>query len=167
MTGRHKSSLLSVGGFRYSGSPMLDLGYVGDRRATIEKMGGDRGITLDLAPFRSVDTERRELITSTERLKAERNQASHEIARLKSAGQDAGTILARMKEVSEQIKGFDQRLTELDERLNEFLLTIPNIPHASVPVGRGTADNVETRRWGAPPKFEFAPRPHWEGGEGA
>jgi seryl-tRNA synthetase len=162
-----KPSLLRVGGFRYSGSPMLDLGYLREHLATIEKMGRDRGITLDLAPFRSLDAERRELITSTERLKAERNQASHEISRLKRTGQDADTILARMKEVSEQIKGFDQRITELDERLDEFLLTVPNIPDASVPVGRGPADNVETRRWGAPPKFEFAPRPHWEVGEGA
>ena len=62
-----------------------------------------------------------------------------------------------MKEVSEQIKRDDQRITELDERLEQFLLTIPNIPHASVPVGKGAADNVEVRRWGAPPKFDFSP----------
>src|SRR6202162_3824671 len=160
-------SLLRVGGFRYSGSPMLDLGYLREHLAAIEKMSRDRGIPLDLAPFRSLDTERRELITSTERLRQKRNQASHEISRLKRTGQDAEAILARMKEVSEQIKRFDQRITELDERLDEFLLTVPNIPDASVPVGRGAADNVETRRWGAPPKFEFAPRPHWEVGEGA
>ena len=146
---------------------MLDLGYVRDHRDAIEKMGRDRGITLDLAPFLAVDNERRQLITLTERLKAERNKASHEIARLKSSGEDASMILARMKEVAEQIKGHDQHITELDERLRQFLLSIPNIPDSSVPVGKSVADNVEVRRWGAPPKFNFAPRPHWEVGEGA
>jgi seryl-tRNA synthetase len=146
---------------------MLDLGYVRDHRDAIEKMGRDRGITLDLAPFFAVDNERRQLITSAERLKAERNKASHQIARLKSSGEDASMILTRMKDVAEQIKGHDQRITELDERLRQFLLAVPNIPDSSVPVGKGAADNVEVRRWGAPPEFDFAPRPHWELGEAA
>jgi seryl-tRNA synthetase len=146
---------------------MLDLGYVREHLDAIEKMARDRGIALDLAPFRDIDTERRRLITSAEGLKAERNKASDEIAKLKKAGQDASPILARMKEVSEEIKRDDALITELDERLSQFLLTVPNIPHASVPVGKGAADNVEVRRWGAPPKFDFAARPHWEIGEGA
>jgi seryl-tRNA synthetase len=146
---------------------MLDLGYVREHLDAIEKMARDRGITLDLAPFREIDTERRRLITSAEGLKAERNKASDEIAKLKKAGQDASAILGRMKEVSEEIKHDDVRITELDERLSQFLLTVPNIPHASVPVGKGAADNVEVRRWGAPPKLDFAARPHWEIGESA
>ncbi|HEY7825598.1 MAG TPA: serine--tRNA ligase [Candidatus Acidoferrales bacterium] len=146
---------------------MLDLGYVREHLDAIEKMAGDRGITIDLAAFREIDTERRALITANERLKAERNKASEEIARLKKSGQDAAAILARMKEVSDEIKRGDERVTSLDERLKQFLLTLPNIPHASVPAGKSAADNVEVRRWGAPPKFDFAPRPHWEVGEGA
>jgi seryl-tRNA synthetase len=146
---------------------MLDLGYVREHLDAIEKMARDRGVTLDLAPFREIDTERRRLITSAEGLKAERNKASDEIAKLKKSGQDASALLARMKEVSEEIKRDDVRITDLDERLNQFLLTVPNIPHASVPVGKGAADNVEVRRWGAPPQFGFAARPHWEIGEGA
>jgi seryl-tRNA synthetase len=146
---------------------MLDLGYVREHLDAIEKMARDRGITLDLAPFREIDAERRALITAAEKLKAERNKASEEIAKLKKAGQDASGILGRMKSVSDEIQRDDARITELDERLKQFLLTIPNIPHASVPVGKGAADNVEVRRWGTPPKFEFAPRPHWEIGEGA
>ncbi len=130
-------------------------------------MAEDRGITFDRAAFREIDTERRALITANERLKAERNKASDEIARLKKSGQDAAPILARMKEVSDEIKRGDERVTSLDERLKQFLLTVPNIPHASVPVGKSAADNVEVRRWGAPPQFDFAPRPHWEIGEGA
>ena len=146
---------------------MLDLGYVREHLDAIAKMAEDRGITMDLAVFREIDSERRALITSNERLKAERNKASDEIARLKKSGQDAAPILARMKEVSDEIKRGDERVTLLDERLKQFLLTIPNIPHASVPVGKSAADNVEVRRWGAPPQFDFAPRPHWEIGEGA
>jgi seryl-tRNA synthetase len=144
---------------------MLDLGYVREHLDVIEKMAVDRGITLDLGPFREVDGERRKLITSVERMKAERNKASDEIARLKKSGQDASTILARMKEVSEQIKRGDEHVAELDQRLKDFLLTIPNVPHASVPIGKSAAGNVEVRRWGEAPKFDFAPRPHWELGE--
>lgn len=146
---------------------MLDLGFVREHLEAIERMARDRGVALDLAPFRAIDTERRALITAAEKLKAERNKASDEIARLKKAGQDASATLARMKEVSDEIKRDDQRISELDERLKQFLLTVPNIPHASVPVGKSAADNVEVRRAGAPPKFDFAPRPHWEIGEAA
>jgi seryl-tRNA synthetase len=146
---------------------MLDLGYVRDHLDVIENVAVNRGIALDLKPFRAIDAERRQLITQTERLKAERNNASDEIVRLKKAGQDAGSILARMKDVSEQIKRDDERITELDEALKQFLLTVPNIPHSSVPVGKGAADNIEVRRWGTPPKFQFLAKPHWEIGEGA
>jgi seryl-tRNA synthetase len=146
---------------------MLDLGYVRDHLDAIEKMAGDRGLTLDLAPFREVDTERRQLIFTTEKLKAERNKASEEIAQLKRSGQDATAILARMKEVSDTVKRNDERITELDERLKNFLLMVPNFPHASVPVGKSAADNIEVRRWGTPPKFDFKPKAHFEIGEGA
>jgi len=67
-----------------------------------------------------------------------------------------------MKQVSERIKQSDERIAELDATQRELLLTIPNIPHSSVPVGTSAADNKEVRRWGAPPKFDFAPKPHWK-----
>jgi len=156
---------------------MLDLGYVREHLDVIEKMARDRGVTIDLDAFRDIDKRRRELIYLNEQLKAERNKASEEIARLKKAqpapSQGSGQagrldeILARMKEVSEQIKVDDESIAALDERLRQFMLTVPNIPHSSVPVGHSAADNVEVRRWGAPPKFDFAPRPHWEVGESA
>jgi seryl-tRNA synthetase len=146
---------------------MLDLNYVREHLDVIEKMGRDRGKPLDLEPFRALDTERRALITSAERLKAERNKSSEGIARMKKAGEDASAILAVMKDVSDKIKRDDERINELDEQLKNFLLTIPNIPHASVPVGSSAADNVEVRRWGKPPAFDFKARPHWEIGEGA
>jgi seryl-tRNA synthetase len=146
---------------------MLDLGYFREHLDVIEQMARARGVALDLAGFRSIDAERRALITAVEKLKAERNKASEEIARAKKAGASADELLARMKHVSEEIKRADELVTQLDERLRDFMLTVPNIPHASVPVGKGAADNVEVRRWGAPPKFDFAPRPHWEVAEGA
>ena len=159
---------------------MLDLGYVRGHLGEIEEMGRRRGIALDLAPFRDIDDQRRKIITSTERLKAERNKTNDEIAKLQKsirdaekAGRDVSAekktrddTLELMKRVSEQIKRDDERATELDQKLHEFLLTIPNMPHSSVPVGHSAADNVEVRRWGAPPKFDFQPKPHWELGEG-
>jgi seryl-tRNA synthetase len=161
----NRSSLATA--LRYSVQLMLDLSYVREHLDAIEKMTRDRGVTIDLDLFRGIDRERRRLVTATERLKAERNKASEEIARLKQSGQDASPILVRMKQVSEEIKQSDAHISELDEQLRAFLLTVPNIPEASVPIGHSAAENVEVRRWGAPPKFAFAPRPHWEVGESA
>jgi seryl-tRNA synthetase len=144
---------------------MHDLNFFREHLELFERMAKNRSAQLDFAGFRDLDRDRRELITVTERLKAERNKASDEIARLKKSGQDAAAILGRMKQVSDEIKQSDERIVQLDERLREFMLTVPNLPHASVPVGHSAADNVEVRRWGAPPKFDFTPRPHWEIGE--
>jgi seryl-tRNA synthetase len=146
---------------------MLDLGYVRDHLDVIRKMTENRGVSLDLDTFQSIDSERRRLITEAEQLKAHRNRVSEDIGRRKRAGEDISAISAEMKQTSQQIKEFDERIAELDERLREFLLTVPNLPHSSVPVGRDSRDNVEVRRWGQPPKFDFTPRPHWEVAEGA
>jgi seryl-tRNA synthetase len=144
---------------------MHDLAFFREHLDAMEQMARNRGVTLDLAAFREIDAQRRSIITSTERLKAERNKANEEIARSKKAGQYASAILARMKQVSEEVKQSDERITQLDEKLRAFLLMVPNIPHSSVPVGKGTEGNIEVRRWGAPPKFDFTPQPHWEIGE--
>lgn len=125
-------------------------------------MAAHRGVSIDFDAFRALDQERRERITATERLKAERNKASDEIARRKKAKEDASSLLSEMKRVSEEIKLADERIAELDTRLADFMLTVPNRPHGSVPVGHDASANVEVRRWGAPPKFDFMPRPHWE-----
>jgi len=146
---------------------MHDLSYFREHLDLFEQMARNRGLTLDLEGFRKLDHERRELITTTERLKAERNKASEEIARHKKAGQDASDLLALMKKVSEAIKESDEKIVTFDDRLRDFMLTVPNLPHASVPVGKDASANVEVRRWGAPPKFSFTPRPHWEVGERA
>jgi len=146
---------------------MHDLNYFRDHLDLFADMAKKRGITLDLDAFRALDKERRELITTNEQRKAQRNKASEEIARLKKEKQNADALIAEMKQLSELIKKSDERVAELDARQRDLLLTIPNVPHLSVPVGTNAADNVEVRRWGAPPKFDFQPKPHWEVGEGA
>src|SRR5271163_2511601 len=146
---------------------MHDLGYFREHLNEFAEMAKKRNTTLDLDGFQALDKERRELITENEQRKAQRNKASDEIARLKKEKQSADAILAEMKQVSERIKQTDERVAELDAKQRDLLLTLPNIPHSSVPVGKGAEDNVEVRRWGAPPKFEFQPKPHWEVGERA
>src|SRR5215475_6834761 len=146
---------------------MHDLNYFREHLDVFAEMANKRGAKLDLDAFRALDKERREIITSTEQLKAQRNKASEEIARLKKDKQNADSLIAEMKQVSDRIKQGDERITQLDATQREFLLTIPNVPHSSVPLGKGAEDNVEVRRWGAPPKFDFAPKPHWEVGERA
>src|SRR5712692_471031 len=146
---------------------MHDLEYFRQNLPRFEEMARQRGIELNLDDFAALDRDRRQLITSVEALKASRNKASDEIARVKKAGQDASSVIAEMKSVSDRIRDDDQRIAEFDTRLRDFLLTIPNLPHASVPHGAGAAQNVEVRRWGQPPAFGFTPRPHWEVGERA
>ena len=98
-------------------------------------------------------------------MKAQRNRASEEIAKLKKSGQDATALIAETKELREQIQEREKAAADLEARLQEILAGIPNLPHESVPVGKSADDNVEVRRWGTPPKFDFAPKPHWELGE--
>jgi seryl-tRNA synthetase len=146
---------------------MHDLGYFREHLDEFEKMAANRGVVIDFDGFRALDRERRERITSAERMKAERNKAGEEIARRKKAGEDASTLLAEMKRVSDEIKMASERAEVLNARLMDFMLTVPNRPHSSVPVGHDAGANIEMRRWGAPPKFDFTPRPHWEIAEGS
>ena len=144
---------------------MHDLTFFREHLDLFADMVSRRGAVLDLDAFRALDKERRELITATEQLKAQRNRASEEIGRLKKGKQNADTLMAEMKGVAERIKSADERIVELDAKQRDFLLTIPNLPHSSVPAGHSAADNVEVRRWGVAPKFDFTAKPHWEIGE--
>ncbi len=146
---------------------MHDLSYFREHLDVFAEVARKRGAALDLDAFRTLDKERRELITSTEYLKADRNKRNDEIATRKKAGEDIADTLADMKRLSVDIKAADERITQLDAKQRELLLTIPNVPHFSVPVGHSAAENVEVRRWGTPPRFDFAPKPHWEVGERA
>ena len=146
---------------------MHDLSYFREHLDLFADMAKRRNITLELQGFRVLDKDRREQITANEQRKAQRNKGSDEIAHLKKEKQNADALIAEMKQISEQIKQSDERIAELDRTQRELLLTIPNIPHSSVPVGASAADNVEVRRWGTPPVFAFQPKPHWEVGERA
>jgi len=130
-------------------------------------MAARRGASIDFDGFRALDRQRRERITGVERLKSLRNKTGEEIARRKQAKEDAAPLLAEMKSVADEIKIADEEVTVLDARLADFMLTVPNLQHSSVLPGHDASANIEVRRWGAPPKFAFTPRPHWEVGEGA
>jgi seryl-tRNA synthetase len=94
--------------------------------------------------------------------KARRNKVSDEIAALKKAKQDASALIAEMKQVGTEIQEWDEKANKYDEQLQELLRTIPNLPHSSVPVGRGSEENQEVRRWGTPREFDFEPKAHWD-----
>ena len=118
-----------------------------------------------LQDFHSLDQERRKAIQASEELKARRNQASEEIAALKKQKQDATTQINETKELREKIAEAEQHAEALDARMRDILSGIPNLPQDSVPVGKSADDNVEVRRWGTLPTFDFTPKPHWELGE--
>ena len=143
---------------------MLDLNFVRDNLPLVEEKLRQRGMdpAAVLKDFSEVDTQRRQAITQAETSKAARNKATEDIAKLKKSGQDASAAVAQTKELKEQIAALEKTATELDERLRDILTGIPNLPHASVPVGHSAEDNVEVRRWGTPPKFDFTPKPHWD-----
>jgi seryl-tRNA synthetase len=148
-------------------SPMLDLNFVRDNLTKIEEMLGNRGMDPEvvLKHFRTIDAQRRQAITSAETLKAHRNRLSEEIAKLKRLGQDSDKLVAETKDMRVQIQELEKAAKEYDTGLEELLVNIPNVPHESVPVGTSPDDNLEVRRWGTPPKFDFPPKPHWELGE--
>ena len=143
---------------------MLDLNFMRDNLSRVEEMLRQRGAdpAAVLKDFREVDTQRRQAITEAETMKAQRNKASEEIAKLKKAEQDATAAIAQTKDLREQIQALEKTAADLDARLQDILSGIPNLPHVSVPVGHSAEDNVEVRRWGTPPKFDFTPKPHWD-----
>src|ERR1700732_2568614 len=146
---------------------MLDLNFVRENLLLVEEKLRQRGMdpAAVLRDFREVDRQRRQAITEAETLKARRNRASEEIGKLKKSGQDAGALVAETKDLREQIQTREKTAADLDARLGEILSGIPNIPHPSVPVGNSAEQNVEVRRWGRTPQFDFTPKPHWELGE--
>jgi seryl-tRNA synthetase len=146
---------------------MLDLNFVRDNLPLVEEKLRQRGMKPSevLKNFAQVDAQRRQAITSAETMKAQRNRASEEIAKLKKSGQDAAALIEENKNLREQVEELGKAAEEYETRLRQILVGIPNMPHPSVPVGKSADDNLEVRRWGAPPQFDFAPKPHWEIGE--
>ena len=146
---------------------MLDLAFVRDNLPLVEKKLRQRGMNPAdiLKDFGQIDTQRRHAITEAETLKAQRNAASEEIAKRKKSGQDAADLINQTKALRETIQEREKSAEDLENRLRQLLAGIPNLPHESVPVGDSAEQNVEVRRWGTPPQFDFVPKPHWELGE--
>lgn len=144
---------------------MLDLKFVVENAEAVKAALKNRSGEYDVDIVLSLNDKRKAILKEVEVLKAERNRASAEVAQLKRNKQDAGEIIAKMKEVGDRIKELDEQLAPTEADLKMALLSIPNIPDASVPVGKDDSDNVELRRFSEPTKFDFQPKAHWEIGE--
>lgn len=137
--------------------------YLRNNLQEITKKLEHRGEDLsDLDRFSDLDEKRRGLIVETEKLKSKRNEVSKKIPLLKKEGKDVQPVIAEMREVGDNIAELDQQLRGIEEQLQQVMLSIPNIPHESVPVGEDEEDNVEVRKWGEIPEFDFEVKPHWD-----
>ncbi len=139
---------------------MLDVKFVRDNIALVEEALRRRRSSLSLDGFAELDLTRRGMLVTVEKLRAERNAASEEIGRLRREKKDASALMERMKDVAAKIKETEAGLPEVERRMEETLLSIPNIPDPSVPDGAGEADNPTLRTWGTPPSFSFPVRDH-------
>ncbi|WP_407272322.1 serine--tRNA ligase [Radiobacillus sp. PE A8.2] len=142
---------------------MLDMKLLRTQFAEVKQKLAHRGEDLtDLDKFGDLDEKRRGLLADTEELKAQRNDVSKQIAALKKEKKDADDLIKEMREVGDKIKSYDTELREVEEQLETLLLSIPNIPHESTPVGESEDDNVEDRKWGEVPSFPFEAQAHWD-----
>ncbi len=125
-----------------------------------------RGVELDVARLNELESRRKHLQTETQALQSERNARSKQIGRIKARGEDAGELLAAVAELGAKLDAAQGRLETVQGELAELLEGLPNLPHESVPLGRGEDDNVEVRRWGEPKAFDFEPKDHVDLGTG-
>jgi len=145
---------------------MLDIKLLRNDTEKVRKALERRKENFDLDEFLKLDEKRRELLYEVEQLKSKQNAASKQIPLLKKEGKDVSDLLEEMKNLSNTIKDLDSQVKEVEDKIYQVLLTIPNIPHESVPDGDSDEDNVEVRRWGQPREFEFEAKAHWDIGEG-
>lgn len=149
---------------------MLDLRYVREHLEEIEGMLQKRNMAVEarqslLKNFSELDLKRRKLLSEVEALKAQRNQVNDQITACKKAKQSSDELISNMKSVSARIKELDPEIAEVEEAEEGLLLSIPNIPHSTVPSGQSEADNLLVHSWGEVPTFSFTPKNHWELGE--
>lgn len=143
---------------------MLDMKYIRENFDEAKNRLKTRGTDVYIEGFKALDDKRRSILHESETLKALRNSASDEISKTKDKSQVQDKIL-EMREVSNKIKILDAEQSEIEQELNNFLLTIPNFPHPTTPIGTSENDNVQVRTWGEPATLSFAAKPHWEIGE--
>ncbi len=139
---------------------MIDIQQLRNDIGAVAARLADRGYTLDITEFQSLENERKALQTRTQDLQAKRNASSKAIGQAKSRGEDVSAIMAEVASLGDELKANETALSLLQDKLNNFLLTIPNVPSASVPTGRDETANVEVRRWGTPKAFDFEVRDH-------
>lgn len=144
---------------------MLDIRYVVENTESVKRALAGRNGEFPVDKAVDLELRRREIIKEVEALKARRNSESAKVAQLKREKQNADEIIADMQKIGGQIKELDDKLAVVEAELKDAMLSIPNLPHATTPVGKSDADNVEVRKWGEPTKFGFSPKPHWELGE--
>ena len=144
---------------------MYDLKYLRENLDDIRTALGRRGNDVPWADLQQLGEERRAATTQVEQFRYELNKGSEEVARLRRAKEPAEEAMAAMKQLGDRIKDAEGTLRTVEERLTDVALRIPNLPHASVPVGADASENVEVRRWGTVPTFSSPPKPHWEIGE--
>ncbi|KAA0543132.1 serine--tRNA ligase [Bacillus sp. BGMRC 2118] len=142
---------------------MLDLKHLRANFEEVKEKLKFRGEDLsDLGKFEDLDVKRRTLITEAEELKSKRNEVSQQISILKREKKDADSLITEMREVGDRIKVLDDELRAVEQELELLLLSIPNIPHESVPIGETEDDNITVKEWGDVPQFNFEPKPHWD-----
>jgi seryl-tRNA synthetase len=141
---------------------MHDLTYFRTNLDAVAERLSTRGFQFSLERFRELDQNRRSAIRETEELKAKKNSSSEEIGKLKRQGVDTSDQQKLIRELGDRIAGLDKNVEQIDEEFKQMLAGIPNVPDDSVPVGKSEADNVEVRRNGAPRKFDFEPKAHWD-----
>ena len=141
---------------------MLDIKFIRENRDLVRSGAEAKGISISLDEIFSLDDKRRTLIQEGDTLKAKRNLVSAEVGKIKKQGGDASAVIAEMDYVKKRIQELDPEIRDIETNLHSLLLTIPNIPHASVPLGNTPADNKEIFRWGETLKTDFPLKPHWE-----
>src|SRR3954463_4253564 len=145
---------------------MLDIQLIrSDLDSTAQRLA-TRGVTIDVAAFRMLEEQRKKAQVRTQELQSKRNASSKLIGELKRKGGDTSALMAEMSAVGDELKAIEGDLEAIQEKLTGMLLTVPNLPHASVPVGKSADDNVELRRLGEPRKFEFPVKDHVDIGAG-
>ncbi len=144
---------------------MLDIQLLRKDLAHVAQRLASRGVNLDTARIEGLEAERKEIQTRTQELQAKRNQLSKQIGMAKGKGEDAGALMSEVAGLSEALKAGEDRLAVIQEDLSSILMTIPNLPHESTPVGRDEKDNVEVRRVGTPREFAYQPLDHVDIGE--
>jgi seryl-tRNA synthetase len=141
---------------------MLDLKFIRENRDLVHNGAQAKGILISLDEIFALDDKRRALIQEGDALKAKRNLVSAQVGKIKKLGGDASAVIAEMESVKNRIQEIDPEIRDIEVNLNSLLLTVPNIPHPSVPIGKTPADNKEIFTWGEPLKTDFPLKPHWE-----